>query len=483
MADPKNKLQKMYEVPNRYANFGDCLVSMHVRGFRCHTDTMIEAHSPITAFCGLNGTGKSTLLQLAATAYRRPGGEPGRYYIASFIVAGTLDPAPYAVGATAEFGYWQEDRSPRKLSVTRFELGKRWTGYKRQPARTVYFAGMGLYLPRIELWDFAMRNARTLQVLSTEAFPDDARTWVERILGGHYDAMDRNTIKHPRQAQKIVTAVRSGVRYSEANMGWGEGRVQHFVQQLESLPEKSLILLEEPETSLHQSAQFELGRYLIDVCIRRKHQVFLTTHAERLLASLPSASRIYLDRSCGTLRPINGLSSAQAASLMANAGTKALHILVEDSVAQAVLREILRRVDSAFLRTVDIHPVGDKDAIQRTMHTLAAAELPLAAVRDADTGANPQQDMFSLPGTQPPEKEILACAKVAQCLLDQYGLRIGDFMATADQSDHHNWLPALAIAVSSDEQSVTTECARAYVSSLSENECDALVNQLKAAIH
>jgi predicted ATPase len=481
VANPRTKLQKMFEVESRHANFGDCLVSMHAQGFRCHSNTMIEIHNPITAFCGLNGTGKSTLLQLAAAAYKRPGGEPGRYYVASFLVAGTLDPTPYAAGATAEFGYWQADRTVRKLSVTRIQLSKRWSGYKSQPQRTVYFAGMGLYLPRIEIRDFAVRNARSLQVLSTEALPDGPKGWVERILGGHYDAMDRNTIKHPRLSPKIVTASRNGVHYSEANMGCGEGRVQHFIQELERLPEKSLILLEEPETSLHQSAQFELGRYLIDVCIRRKHQILMTTHAESLLSALPSASRIYLDRSTGTLRPINGLSSAQAACLMANAGNKALHILVEDSVAQAVLREIIRKSDATFLRTVEILPVGDRDAIQRTMLTLAGTQLPLAAVRDGDTNANPQQNLFSLPGSQPPEKEIIGCAKVAQCLADRYNLDLGDFMATVDQNDHHSWFGALASAASLDETSIVTECAIAYVTSLSENVCDALVGQLKAA--
>jgi hypothetical protein len=167
---------------------------------------------------------------------------------------------------------------------------------------------------------------------------------------------------------------------------------------------------------------------------------------------------------------------------MANAGTKALHILVEDPVAHAILREIIRRSDPPFLRTVQILSVGDRDAIQRTMQTLAHVDLPLAAVRDGDTGANPQHNLFSLPGTQPPEKEILGCPGVAQRLREQYGLYLGDFMATADQNDHHFWFRELAIAVSSDEASVTSECARAYVNSLPENECYGLVQQLKAAI-
>jgi len=482
VSNPQNKLQMMFDAPNRYSNFGDCLVSLHIRGFRCHSDTAIEVKSPITAFCGLNGTGKSTLLQLAACAYKHSSGGPGRYHVVSFIVTGTLDPAPYAPDATAEFGYWQADRSIRKLTITRSASARRWSGYSRQPNRSVYFAGMGLYLPRIEVWDFALRNAKTLQVLNTEPLSNDAKAWVEKILGGHYESMDRNTIKHPKRPPTVVTASRNGVRYSEANMGCGEGRVQHFIQQLESLPEKSLVLLEEPETSLHQSAQFELGRYLIDVSTRRKHQIFLTTHAESLLASLHSASRIYLDRSTGQIRPINGLASTQAASLMANAGTKALQILVEDQVARAVLREIIRRSDPAFLRTVEIHAAGDKNSIQNIMQKLSTTSLPLAAVRDGDTGAAPTQNLFKLPGSNPPEKEIFACPMVHQHLQLQYGLNVVDFMATVDPSEHHAWFGALANAVSIDEPSVTAECARIYARSLGENACDALVGQLKAAI-
>jgi hypothetical protein len=341
---------------------------------------------------------------------------------------------------------------------------------------------MGLYLPRIETRDFVVKNATKLQVLGSDALAADARQWVEQILTSHYDAMNRNTIKHPKANRFVVTASRGGQSYSEANMGCGEGRIQHFVQQIENLAEQSLVLLEEPETSLHQSAQFELGKYLIDACIRRKHQVFLTTHSENLLAALPSTSRVYIDRSAGPIRLIYGLSSAQAASLMANAGTKALHILVEDEVARAVLREIIRRVDAQFLRTVEIVIGGDRDGIQRTMQALRDAQLPLASVRDGDTGANPQQNLFSLPGTRPPEREIFDCALVGAHLRDNYGVAIPDFMTTVDHNDHHSWFGRLATSVSTDELSIINECARAYVASLTENERDTLVQQLKAAI-
>ena len=133
---------------------------------------------------------------------------------------------------------------------------------------------MGLYLPQIETRDYAVLNAKTLQILDCKPLAPDAKQWVERILGIHYDGMDRNTIKHPKQALCVVTA-QEGLHIikKEANMGCGEGRVQNVIQRLEDLPQRSLVLFEEPETSLHQSAQFELGRYLIDVCTRTGHQI------------------------------------------------------------------------------------------------------------------------------------------------------------------------------------------------------------------
>ena len=53
----------------------------------------------------------------------------------------------------------------------------------------------------------------------------------------------------------IVCVQRGGVEYSEAHMDFGEGRTQSLVVALEKIPQKSLVLVEEPETSLHPSAR------------------------------------------------------------------------------------------------------------------------------------------------------------------------------------------------------------------------------------
>ena len=139
MSDQRNILQNLFREENRYANFGSLLMRIHISGFRCHTSTVIEVESPISAFCGLNGTGNSTVLQLAAVAYKKGQHEDIRYYIKDFIIPGILD-EPFAADASVEFGYWQEDRTIKKLSITRSQAEKRWRGYRTLPNRSVYFS-------------------------------------------------------------------------------------------------------------------------------------------------------------------------------------------------------------------------------------------------------------------------------------------------------------------------------------------------------
>lgn len=135
MSDPRNILQSRFADSNRFSNFGEVLMRMQVEGFRCHDSTVIEVSNPITVFCGFNGTGKSTLLQLAAAAYRPPAGY-SRYYIKDFIVAGVLDASPVRPLASVKYEYStgiSTGGAIRYKPVTVSRSRSKWTGYKRQP--------------------------------------------------------------------------------------------------------------------------------------------------------------------------------------------------------------------------------------------------------------------------------------------------------------------------------------------------------------
>ena len=264
-------------------------------------------------------------------------------------------------------------------------------------------------------------------------------------------------------------------------MGCGEGRVQHIVNLLEHLPDKSLILIEEPETSLHAHAQHELGSYLVDVATRRGHQILITTHSDYLLESLPSQSRVYLHSSAVGVSAITGLPAAQAKSLMTRGNQKALHILVEDDVAAAMLTEIVRRIDPQFLTTIGIYESGGVDTIRTAIRTIAGTGLKVAAVLDGDQEPSPRENIFRLPAGPPPEKQLFASATVQAHVLDKYGLNIQDFSAGLAQIDHHQWCERLSQRLNMDRTAMVWELSKAFTSGVAEVDASGLVQQVQEA--
>src|SRR5207247_1127502 len=140
---------------------------------------------------------------------------------------------------------------------------KRWSGYASRPERVVLFAGVSSYLPWVEQRHAVARHAADLIVENTEDVAVQIRTWTSTVLDRQYDNMQRNTVSYATQKRAVVSVQRGASRYSEAHMGYGEARSQYLISKIESLPPKSLVLIEEPEISLHSHAQYQFGRFLV----------------------------------------------------------------------------------------------------------------------------------------------------------------------------------------------------------------------------
>lgn len=482
MSDSRHRLQSLFNPSHRFANFGETIVRVSIEGFRCHVSTHLDIDSPITAVCGLNGTGKSTILQLLATAYRDPNNRA--WNISDFFSINAIDQSPFTDQSRVHFRFsTMVPAHTRSLTISRSAHSSRWSGYKRRMLKPVFLAGAGCYTPLNEQPSYVHRSG-SFQISTSSPVSERTKQWVETILGGAYSAVDDHSLSaFSRRGNRIASVTRGPVRYAEPNMGFGEARTIHIVKTLEALPEKSLIILEEPETSLHPSAQHQFGRFLVDVAIEKRHQIFLSTHSEYMLSALPDASRLYLKRETSGVAIIPGLSASQANSLMTGGVRPALVILVEDGVAQAVLTEILRDTDQNFLGSLSIVIGGDVDILRKTMRGLSNTGLNVAAVLDGDMNAAPAENLFKLPGTRPPEQEIFASVHFSTWLEGRYQTRISDFETQVRGIDHHEWLPRLAVQVRANKEALISESARAYVNGLSIAEKSALLENLRSAQH
>lgn len=483
MADIAKKLQSKYAEKNRYANFGPCLRKVHIDGFRGINSLDLKLDFPITVVSGLNGAGKSTVGQLAICAYKKPSTsvEYKRHYIKDFFPISPADPKPISDGAKVIYFYETDDhRKPQEVTVSRAKSA--WSGYKRQPERHCYYVGFTVYIPKVERRDLSVYGGANLQFTERRDIDEDVIGKMARIIGHKYDDVTFQGIAHKGKESEVGIASRLGYSYSENNMGFGEGRILYTVDKLENSPEQSLFILEEPETSLHESAQHEFAKYLLDVCNRRHHQIILSTHSSVIINALPSESRKLILRDENGVDIINKISSNQVRSILSSGHVRQLDVCVEDIFAKVLLTEIIRIKKKELLKAVAIHDIGDKDAVREAVRVLNKTGKKAIAVRDADVGPAPGEALYSFPGELPPEKEVFQHPEVKGLLKQKYDLDVDWVLQRDEVTDHHKYAVCLASEAETEESVIRTVAIERYIKEI-DGEFDGLIAAIEGAVN
>ncbi|RYF23423.1 MAG: AAA family ATPase [Oxalobacteraceae bacterium] len=442
MSDPSIIIGERYKPENRYANFGASLNRIQLDGFRGITEE-ISFDYPITAITGMNGSGKSTIGQLALCGYRVPTTSSGkRFYARDFFPSSAADPAPFSNNASAVFHY-QTDKSGEDQAVTVRRANTEWSGYKRQPEKKCYYVGFTLYIPKVERRDMSMYSSMKIELGEIKEFLQGA-SHVSRIFDCIYDDLYFQEISHNKKIGELGVIERYGYKYSENNMGFGEGRVVYLVHLMESAPMQSLFVIEEPETSLHENAQHELAKYFVDVCLRKGHQIVLTTHSSPISEGLPPAARKYVYRDRNGVKIFNGFSSNRIRSALSNGHQGKVIVNVEDNFAASLLMELLRRKEPSLLSAISVVEVGDKKAVANAQKLFAKALIKSLSVRDADVGSNEKEHLYSFPGSMPPEKEVFACHQVTDNVKSEFLVDFAKIIHLTPSINHHEFVKEVA---------------------------------------
>lgn len=482
MADPRKELQKQFQKKTRYANFGPIIAKAVIKGFRGIDDLTISFESPITAISGLNGTGKSTIAQLMTSAYKKPSTdstEYKRHHVSNYFPISKADPEPFRADASIEYFYsTNQDERLQELTIAR-RSGKQWEGYKRQPERHCRYIGFTIYIPKVEQRDISIYRGNDISILDESELTDDAKKAICKILGSPYSGLTSATAKHNNRTAEIGFAEKLGAKYSENNMGFGEGRVFYTVRSLESAPEQSLFVIEEPETSLHEHAQYEFAKYLIDVCLRRKHQIIITTHSKAILSALAPESRKLLYREGKKVKVSDRTSTAEAAGLLSLGHTHELTIIVEDRRAKTLLTEILRIEKPNLLKGIKISYVGNDDLVSNITKQLRSEGIKVKAFRDGDRGPDKINSIYSLPGSMAPEKEVFANPHVQKWLLEDHGINFPEWLIINGEVDFHDWPEVISKEISRSEEGFWEHACGIYAKDLSPSDRADLIRSIE----
>lgn len=325
---------------------------------------------PISAFAGTNGSGKSTILALAACAfhnskdgYKSPLRKQPYYTFGDFFVQSD-DETPIQ-GVKIKYGIrhnkWRSTLKEglRYQARTKRKAG-RWNDYHTRVRRDVIYFGVQRVVPHFERSVSKSYRSRFKPGDLSEANRTRIAKIAGRIIGKTYDDFD--SFHHGKYSLPKVNS--SGISYSGFNMGAGESAIFEILTSLFQAGSGTLIIIDEIELGLHEKAQLMLIEQLKDLCKELKCQIICSTHSHAILNSLPPEARFFIEGNGPSTVLTKGISADFACGKMGKADAQELDIFVEDENAATMVRQIL---PLATRKRCKIKPIGSHGAVLRQL--------------------------------------------------------------------------------------------------------------------
>jgi predicted ATPase len=255
------------------------------------------------------------------------------------------------------------------------------------------------------------RRERVIE--AAKELTDEQVVRVSEILGRKYQAI--TIIRHSffNGDGYSVVLRESHLSYSEAFAGSGEFAVTMLVFGVTEADEYSLILLDEPEVSLHPGAQHNLMEFIKSQAKDRRHQFVISTHSPEIVRGLPdNALKVFQSHPTdGKIDLLSQDSSPAEAFFRLGVPTIETHpIYVEDGLAAEIVRRAIRlpELGEAAHAQLKIEALpGGAGAIQtRLIPAFALSQIDCLVFLDGD------QRNDSIPTSdQIPDSELLATAQ------------------------------------------------------------------------
>lgn len=425
-----DKIKSQFEHDKNFSHFPDFITDIHFPCFKgLEKDSAINFRFPITALIGKNGCGKTSILQALETApegksYTQkwfstsvdPIPEEPRpafwYSFNSVEAKKNVEILNIRIKKDKNPDYWEPSRPLVKYGMKKFEetqiplpgaLKTRWRGTQKE---VIYLDFRGELSAFDKYFYFGDRpNTKTMQtkqdyirryspylkkamdghiqtsfkfrkkfkIKEIQPLTTDEITTVSSILGKQYDKI--KIIIHSfygqlgesvqfRQAN-LQSETFQGV-YTEAFAGSGESAIVKLVHQIYNANKGALILLDEPEVSLHPSAQQQLIYFLLQKTLEKGLQVVFATHSPLMIEGLPKEAIVLLVQTPeGVFSP---RCSVPPEFVFQDIGynVEKPKILVEDKAAKELLESCLELYNSEAKKSMDIefHAGGAEDIIK-----------------------------------------------------------------------------------------------------------------------
>lgn len=210
-----------------------------------------------------------------------------------------------------------------------------------------------------------------------------------------YKELRKMKVDRGRGKEVIVRKASNGQLYSEKNFSLGELSIIHILEQLNTAQEKSLVIIDEVEMSLHPKAQYKLLDVLKRIATEKKLTIFVSTHSVTMIKNMDYRNIYYLENNKGVVTVKNPVYQAEILGYIdfKENVTPDIVIAVEDNMARNMLQQMIncymnyvtsRRAEPVY----KIIPIGTADSVVRFIENINLqnylGKLNAKAVLDGD---------------------------------------------------------------------------------------------------
>lgn len=430
----------------------------------------IKFKFPIVAIVGENGIGKSTFLKAAVCAYQNRVGDT--FYPSKMFMSTRWDE-----GALSDATIYYKVRTGNITKNLKWKKTNDWgfTPKKSKPVRPVYFLDISRTLPL----DATAGYAKIAKTATDEAgrgveLNNEYLDGLSYVLGQAYSRA-RFTGTNINEDREVGLLTNRCGEISQFHQGAGEDSMLDVFKLLQSIPDQSLLVIDEVENSLHPQAQRRFIRYLLKLTRVKKLQIILSTHSPFVLEELPPIARIMLVKLLDQKDILYGVSTEYALSTIDDVPHPELHAYLEDSEAVALFWEILRnqRANSYedYCKKIKAIPVGSCNIVDTLNSLEKDGKLPLRSLSIIDGDRkNEFQNCLALPGDFAPEKQVLLDLKAQNWsgLSERFGIGAGTLFSVLDNAillpDHHTWTSYIGDKIMQSKDAVWSILIKVWVS-------------------
>jgi hypothetical protein len=219
--------------------------------------------------------------------------------------------------------------------------------------------------------------------------------------------------------------------YSEAFAGSGESAVAKLVHKIFEAQPGTLLLLDEPEVSLHPGAQKRLLNYILEKVREKGLQVVISTHSPAIVEELPPEAIVVMNQTAqNKFIPIQDVPASIAFQYIGHTNTEKKKIVVEDRSASLLVEKALKIYNTRAAASLSIisHPGGAKNIFQEAVVLSRLNVSKTYLVLDGDQ----KRDM--------PAGKDVAESELDQIILDITGVKSKDLGFVADSGKENEQL-------------------------------------------